>query len=495
MENPKLKWAEEWLKSSKENWIGGERVSKVDSEVFHATNPATGRALTTLKCAGVPEVEAAVKAARSAFQGPWKDLSSKDRGDSLLRIGKLIRDHHAELATLETLSNGKLYRESYYDDIPEAADIFDYYAGWTSKIYGDTCPVSPGYLNYTLREPVGVCALIVPWNFPLLLACWKLSACLSMGNTAIVKPAPHTSLTLLRLAELIEEAGILPRGVVNVVLGGASTGDLLTAHPGIDKVSFTGSTAVGKRIVHQSSQSNLKRVTLELGGKSGNIVFQDVPDVSYAMERSYDAMFSHKGEKCSEPTRLIVHESHYPQFLDYFAKRAESIRCGDPFDSKSDQGAQCTKEQMEKILHYIDLGKREGATLIAGGERDLREGNKNGFFIRPTVFGNVKPSMKIFQDEIFGPVLSISSFKTEDEAVELANAGNYGLAAGLWTADVSRAHRVAARLDAGMVYVNRYGCYDFSSPFGGYKQSGWGKEMGWQSLEAYTKTKSVWVKL
>lgn len=495
MISDQLKWASQWIKRTQVSAIGGEWNRSSTGEEFVTTNPSNGKPLATLRFAGVEEVNSAVKAARTAFESTeWSGLHPKDRANLLFRIADIIRSHPAELATLEALENGKLYREAE-EDMIEAAEVFEYYAGWATKVYGDTCPTGPSYINYTVREPVGVCALIVPWNFPLVLASWKISACLSMGNTAIVKPSPQTSSSLLRLMELIEQERILPRGVLNIVLGGPKTGDLLSSHPEIDKISFTGSTAVGKRIVRQAGESNLKSVTLELGGKSPNIFFEDVPDLNFALERSFYSMFCHKGEKCSEPTRFLVHRKHYSGFLDFLTVKANAIKCGDPFDPNSDQGPQCTREQFEKILSYIEIGKQEGARLVAGGHKDSKGNNSQGFYIRPTVFADVDHRMKIAQDEIFGPVLTVTPFETEEEAIEMANSTIYGLAAGLWTSDITRAHRVASKLNSGMIFINRYGCYDFASPFGGFKQSGWGKEMAQDSLNSYTRTKSVWVKL
>ena len=466
---------------------------KTRREIIQVVNPANGETLCELRESGKPGVDRAAAAALGAFtSGPWTKWTRGERASALIKVGAEIRKHHHELAALETLCNGKTWAESFNDDIPESASVFDYYAGWIDKIYGETCPVEQGFVNFTLREPVGPCALIVPWNFPMLLACWKIAPALAMGNTVVVKPSPQTSLTMLRLAEIIRDAEILPAGVFNVVIGGRETGEALTHNQDIAKVSFTGGTDTGRAVLKGSADSNLKGVTLELGGKSPNIIFEDAKNLSAVIDRSFEAMFSHKGEKCSEPTRLIVHRSLHEKVVAGLVAKAEKIRCGDPFAETTDQGPQCFEGHMDSILGYIQVGKAEGAKCVVGGERDVSGECGRGYFVRPTIFTGVTKEMKIFQEEIFGPVLVVSIFDTEEEAIQLANASRYGLAAGLYTADVDRAMRVSRRLDAGMVFVNRYGCYDFSSPFGGFKQSGWGKEMAIHSLEAYTRRKSIW---
>ena len=490
---PRLEWAAEWLEHIKENYIGGA-WHEASGAPFQLVNPATGSPLATLCLSTTTDANAAVQAARGAFNGAAQQLKRRDRARILQTIARLIRDRAEELATLETLANGKLFQESL-EDIPECADVCEYYAGWVDKHYGETAPVEAGFLNYTVHEPVGVCALIVPWNFPLLLAMWKIAPALAMGNTVVVKPSEYTPLSLIRLVQLIHEQLDLPPGLLNLVIGDGVAGAVLAGHPNVDKVSFTGSTVVGREVVKQAAASNLKTVSLELGGKSPNILFADAPDLEATIARSFTSMFSHKGEKCSEPTRILVQRPIYDRVVAALAERANAVKCGDPFAASSEQGPQCNQRQLDKILSYIAAGRSDGARLVAGGERDVTGTNCAGFFVRPTVFADVDHRISIAQEEIFGPVLVAIPFTDEDEAITIANSTPYGLAAGVYTSDVSRAHRMARRLDAGMVFINHYGCYDFASPFGGFRQSGWGKEMARQSLEAYTKTKSVWVKI
>jgi len=489
MEKPALAWAKEWLRDSKKLYIGGEWRESSTKRVFSSINPTDRETLALLSEASESDVDRAVTAASEAFEGPWSNATRAERAKTLRKIGDLIRAHRTELATLESLDNGKTYAESYNDDLPESADVFDYYGEWINKFYGESVPVERGFINYTKHEPLGVCALIVPWNFPLLLACWKIAPALAMGNTVIVKPSPYTSLTAVRLCELIDQEKILPPGVINLVLGDREAGEALSTHPKIAKISFTGSTEIGKKVAEGASRSNLKRTTLELGGKSANIIFEDVDDLDAVVTRSFNAMFSHKGEKCSEPTRFIIHDSIYDRFVLKLLPKVTGVVCGDPFDPSTTQGPQCHEAHYKKILSYIETGVSEGAMLLAGGESTS---DLTGFFVPPTVFGDVKNSMRIAQEEIFGPVLCLIRFHTEEEAIEIANDTRYGLAAGFYTSNAKRALRVSERLDAGMVFVNHYGCYDFASPFGGVKESGWGKEMARQSLEEYTRLKSIW---
>ena len=496
MNEPKREWAQAWLATPKCLYIDGNFQASEDEGTLVSVNPSNGQVLGRFYRATSSDVDRAVASARRAFhEGPWRTMSRKHRANVLHQIADTIRRHQAELSTLETLDNGKLYTESWYDDLVETADIFDYYAGWTDKFYGETSPVDGEFINYTTREPVGVCGQIVPWNYPILMASWKLAPALAMSNTVVLKPSEVTSLSAIRLFEILHEEVELPKGVINLVLGGGDVGALIANHMHVDKIAFTGSTAVGKKLLHGSADSNLKTISLELGGKSPNIVFDDVPDIDFAIERSFYGLFTHKGEKCSAPTRLFVHEKHYDKFVSRLGQMADAYVLGDPFDAKTHQGAQSSKAHMEKILRYIDYGLADGARLVAGGYRDVNGSNANGYFVRPTIFADVDNKMRVAQDEIFGPVLPIIPFRDEDEVVAMANDTNYGLAAGLWTKDISRAHRMAARLDAGMVFINKYGCYDFAAPFGGFKQSGWGKEYAIHSLESYTKVKSIWVAL
>jgi aldehyde dehydrogenase (NAD+) len=473
-------------------FIGGKWVDAASGKTFTTSNPATGETLTHLAEAGERDAAAAVAAARQAFEsGPWPEMSASDRGRLLWKIGDLIDKYNEELGTLETLDNGKPIFESRQVDVPMVAEVFRYYAGWATKIHGETVPVKGPFLNYTLREPIGVVAAIVPWNFPLLMASWKLAPALAAGNTVVLKPAPWTSLTALRLAEIFEEAGA-PAGVLNVVTG--STRDLgraLVKHPGVDKVAFTGSTATGQEIMRESATS-VKRVTLELGGKSPNIVFADA-DLDAAVRGATIGIFYGKGEVCAAGSRLFVEKKIKDEFMQKLVDRVKKMQPGDPMDPKTRFGALVSQEQLDKVLGYIAKGKAEGARLVAGGERAAVGGK--GLFVQPTVFDGVSNTMTIAREEIFGPVLAAIEFSDVDEAVRAANDNPYGLAAAVWTRDVAKAHVVARRLQAGTVWINTYNNYDPAAAFGGYKMSGYGRELSLHALEHYTELKSVWVNL
>jgi aldehyde dehydrogenase (NAD+) len=486
----------EWSKKTKYFFCGNTRMSPSSEREFHLVNPADQTEVARYYFCSPDDIDRCVEQARFAFKHKVFDsLPMRLRAKILREMGQVIRDHASELAALESLCNGKLYKsESLQDDMPDAADIFDYYAGWIDKHYAEVVPTNPGFLNYTLNEPYGVCALIVPWNFPLLLACWKLACALATGNAVIIKPSEYTPLSLMYFLEKMQEKKCLPQGLVHMILGDAKVGDYLIHHPGIDKISFTGSTATGKKMVRASADSNLKGISLELGGKSPNIIFADAANLDKVMNHAFTAMFSHKGEKCSGPSRLIVEASIYDRVVERMQQLSDKHRCGDPFNDQSMQGPQCYKEHFERVMHYIKSGVEEGATLVAGGERDTHDENEKGFYIRPTIFTKVNHTMKIVREEIFGPVLTVQTFENgnEEEAVHLANDSPYGLAAGFYTSDMGRAQRLSSALEAGMIFINRYGMYEFSSPFGGFKQSGWGREMGLHSLKEFTKCKSVW---
>jgi aldehyde dehydrogenase (NAD+) len=468
-------------------WIDG-------SKTFDTVNPATGDVLTQVVEASASDVDRAVEAARRAFEGksgPWRTMPASERGRRIWRLADLVEKNIDELAELETLDNGKPIFESRNVDMPMVVDVLRYYAGWATKIHGETVNTFDSAFTYTLREPVGVVGLIIPWNFPLLLASWKLGPALACGNTIVIKPAEQTPLSTLRLGELALEAG-LPAGVLNIVTGGPETGKAIVGHAGIDKIAFTGSTAVGKEIMRGAADT-LKRVTLELGGKSPNIVFAD-SDIDNAVKGAINGIFYGKGEVCNAGSRLFVESKVLEEFLDKLVARAKKMVPGDPLDPKTRMGAIVSQEQMQTVLGYVEAGKKEGAKLLAGGNRVWVDGGK-GFFIEPTIFGGVTNDMKIAQEEIFGPVLAALSFDDVNQVVELANGNQYGLAAAVWTRDVKKAHQVSRQLRAGTVWINTYGLMDAALPFGGYKRSGFGRELGMHAIEHYTELKTVWLNL
>jgi phenylacetaldehyde dehydrogenase len=480
--------------------IGGTWVESLTGETLESVDPATGRALTTIPRGDAADVDRAVAAARTAFEdGAWRGISPIDRGRMLTRLADLIETHADELALLEAHDNGKPVRVARAVDVGTSAKLFRYFAGWPSKLEGSTIPVSPrgglNVLNYTLREPVGVVGAIVPWNFPVSMACWKLAPALAAGNTVVLKPAEETSLSTLRFAELTQEAG-LPDGVLNVVTGpGPAAGAAIAAHEGIDKVAFTGSTEVG-RLVAQAATANLKKVSLELGGKSPNIVMPDA-DPAHVAAAAAEAIFFNQGQTCTAGSRLYVHTKIYDEVIAALVSSAQRIVVGPGTDPATQMGPLVSARQLARVAGYISSGQQEGGTLAAGGGRpaSLPERCREGYFLEPTVFTGIDHSMRVVREEIFGPVLTAMRWDDVDDLVRKANDTPYGLAAGVWTNNLTMAHQVAAAIRAGTIWINCYNLTDPASPFGGYKQSGWGREMGRQALDLYTELKSVWVNL
>ena len=467
----------------------------IDSENhFKTVNPATGEVLTEIAEASKQDVDHAVEAARRAFEdrgGAWRKMSASERGRLIWKLADLVERNIDEFAELETLDNGKPIFESRYVDMPMVADVLRYYAGLATKIHGETVNTNETAFTYTLREPVGVVGMIVPWNFPLLLASWKLGPALACGNTIVLKPAEQTPLTTLRFGELAMEAGF-PPGVLNIVTGGVDTGRAIVQHPGIDKIAFTGSTSVGKEIMRSAAET-LKRVTLELGGKSPNIVCAD-SDLNGAVKGAINGIFYGKGEVCNAGSRLFIEGKVRDEFTDKLVARVKKMQPADPLDPKTRMGAIVSQEQMQTVLGYIEAGKKEGAKLVAGGNRVSLDGSK-GFFIEPTIFGDVNNDMQIAREEIFGPVLSMIAFDDVEQAVQQANSNPYGLAAAIWTCDIKKAHHISRQLRAGTVWINTYGLMDAALPFGGYKQSGFGRELGAHAVEHYTELKTVWLNM
>jgi len=472
-------------------WIGGQWTEPEGGKTFTSINPATEEAIGEVGSASAGDVDRAVAAAKAALEGDWgRKYSARERGRMLWKIADALEARIDEFALLETLDNGKPIFESRYVDVPAAIDALRYFAGWADKVTGETLPVSgPFVLAYTLREPVGVVAAITPWNFPLIQALWKIAPALACGNTVIHKPASYTPLTALKFAELASEAG-LPPGVLNVLPGGGSeVGNALVQHKDVAKITFTGSTEVGKDIM-RGAAATIKRLTLELGGKSPNIVFADA-DLDAAVKGAYTGIFYGKGEVCAAGSRLFVERSVHDQLVSKLVERTKKLSPGDPLDPKTRLGALVSGKQRESVLSYVEAGRSEGAEVVAGGEAATVGGK--GFFMQPTILDACRNDMKVAQEEIFGPVLVVIPFDDVKEAVKLANDSVFGLAAGVWTRDVGKAHQVARDLQAGTVWINQYNWYDSGAPFGGYKQSGFGRELGKQALEYYTESKTVFV--
>ena len=470
--------------------INNRWVPSESGKTFPTINPSTGEEICQVAEADAADVDKAVTAARAAFEGPWRKFRASERGRLLHRLADLIEKNADELARLETLDNGKPISVAKAVDVAKTVACYRYFAGWADKVHGKTIPIDGDFFCYTRHEPIGVVGQIIPWNYPMLMQSWKLAPALATGNTVVMKPAEQTPLSALRIGELIVEAGF-PEGVVNLLPGfGPTAGAAIARHMDVDKVAFTGSTEVGRLIMEAAAKSNLKRITLELGGKSPNIIFADT-DLDEAVEGAHMGVFVNQGQSCCAGSRVFVEEKIYQQFVEKSVARARKRRVGDPLDPTTEQGPQVDQSQFDSVMGYIESGRSDGATLACGGEP---VGNR-GYFIQPTVFADVQDEMKIARQEIFGPVMSVIVFKDVDEVIARANRTDYGLAAGVWTRDIKKAHAVANAMRAGTVWVNCYHVLDTRAPFGGFKQSGIGRELGEYGLQEYTEVKTVTVKL
>ncbi len=476
--------------------IGGRWVDAAAGKTFDTVNPATGETLARVAAGDGEDVNRAVIAARAAFDGPWSRLTAAERSAVLYKIADLIEAHAETFAQLETLDNGKPYATALRDDVGGTVAYFRYYAGWPTKIHGDTIPVSvvPDILGYTLRQPVGVCAQIIPWNYPLMMSAWKLAPALAAGCTCILKPAEQTPLSALLLGQIMLDAG-LPEGVVNVLTGfGETAGAALAAHMDIDKIAFTGSTEVGKLIMQAAGRSNVKKVSLELGGKSPHIVFADA-DLAAAKEGAAEGIFYNMGQDCTAGSRVFVERRVYDEVVQYIVDNSKGRTIGNGMDESTEIGPLVSQEQLDRVTGYMRIGEQEGARVLSGGARATEGDLAKGYFVQPTVLADARNDMRIAQEEIFGPVVSVIPFTDVEDVIEQGNRINYGLGAGIWTNNLQKAHKVAAALKAGTVWVNTYNLIDPAMPFGGFKQSGIGREMGFAGIELYTEIKSVWVNL
>ncbi|HEY9679779.1 MAG TPA: aldehyde dehydrogenase family protein [Drouetiella sp.] len=484
----------DFLTKDKQLLIDGKWVNAESGKTFETRNPANDKVIGKVAEGSKADVDKAVKAARKAVEdGPWRKMTTAQRAKLMYKLADLIEKNADEMAQLETLDNGKPINESKHIDVPQTIETFRYYGGWATKLEGETINANPNMFTYTLREPVGVVGQIIPWNFPMLMAAWKLGPALACGNAVVLKPAEQTPLTALRLGELIQEAGF-PEGVVNIITGfGAdSAGSAISEHMDIDKVAFTGEDKTGRKIV-EASVGNLKRVSLELGGKAPNIVFADA-DIDAAVKGAITGIFFNQGQVCCAGSRLFLDKKIHDEFMSKLLARVAKMQQGDGMDVKTQIGPQVSKDQQDRILGYIDIAKKEGASVACGGDAPAGD-LANGYFVKPTIFTGVNNNMRIAQEEVFGPVLAVIPFDTMDEVAEQANKITYGLSGAVWTQDVKKAHKLASQIKAGTVWVNCVNMLDPAIPFGGYKMSGYGRELGKHSIELYTNIKSVWVNL